>query len=261
MSGPPSGKSPAPVGSVISVPTRAILVKPHIDTKVTRDDFVAALRTARQSAAADVIEESTFSLCEAAIHIQTNISKTMLPVVFNPDTLPVMEAALVQRGHTSVKFRLLPALPPKDSPLKKLAQTAEKLNKVSDQLTVQIELIEREFKRLNLGVTAWVTISQDEDEDGNWTREELGYTRIGNRWGVALKTLSGMLGDESEPDETFSGFSDAPRQLRIRAVKYIPELIEQLSVEAEAMIAKLSPEVDEVSQLTQALLAIPEVKK
>jgi hypothetical protein len=41
----------------------------------------------------------------------------------------------------------------------------------------------------------------------------------------------------------------------MRAVRHIPKLIDQLSVEAEAMIEKLSPEVEEVSALARALQA------
>ncbi len=224
------------------------------------------------------MKECEFSIVGDTIEIQTTLSKTMLPVIFNSDAERTLHAALEQRGEGKYKIRLLarptgtkepvPAveelqqsvsISDSDSnaisaPFKKLIESAAKLNKVSDQLTSQIEEIDGALKRLNLGVSAWVTVEEEMDEDdSSWSREELGYTRIGNRWGVALKTSSGFFGDPSQTDGNFYSFSDAPRELRIRAVRQIPRLIECLSVEAENMIATLAPKVEEVAELIHTL--------
>jgi len=244
--------------------------KPQVTAEGAKSAFLGLLGSAvGYEAISQKIEESTFSLVGDTLEIQTNLSAAMLPLVMNEDISSLMEGALhgCGAGNIGVKFlaaKADTAAPGSSSgsfrtsapPFKRLVESAAKLNKVSDQLTTQIEQIDAALRGLNLGVTAWVTISSNEDEDGNWSKEQLGYARIGSRWGVALKTCLGMRGVISDSDDdTFSAFADAPRQLRIRAIPHIPKLIDQLSVEAEAMIAKLSPEVDEVSALAVALQA------
>ena len=232
--------------------------KPKITSEGAKSAFLGVLgRAATYEAAAKKIKEATFRVVENTLEIHTNLSATMIHMLFEGEVHTLLDGVLAERGAGNIKIKFLPALrneatstePPQSdtlsAPFKRLVDSAAKLNKVSDQLTIQIEQIDAALKNLNLGVTAWVMIAENEDEDGNWIEEELGYTRIGSRWGVALRTHSG----------TFSAFADAPRPLRIRAVPHIPKLIDQLSVEAEAMIAKLSPEVDEVSALALALQA------
>jgi hypothetical protein len=243
--------------------------KPKITSEGAKSAFLGVLgRAATYEAAAKKIKEATFRVVENTLEIHTNLSATMIHMLFEGEVHTLLDGVLAERGAGNIKIKFLPALrneatstePPQSdtlsAPFKRLVDSAAKLNKVSDQLTIQIEQIDAALKNLNLGVTAWVMIAENEDEDGNWIEEELGYTRIGSRWGVALRTHSGTRGtDPNHPDETFSAFADAPRPLRIRAVPHIPKLIDQLSVEAEAMIAKLSPEVDEVSALALALQA------
>ncbi|MBB5055786.1 hypothetical protein HDF16_000455 [Granulicella aggregans] len=256
------GKVAGVAGSVAKLPIRSI-AKP-IAPQSAKDLLVGALAVATgHQQASDMLQNAALSLVGSTLEIQTELSAAMLRLLFNAQAMQLMQSALKERGGGNITIKLLPAIADKveseaakvatPSPaLLRLAESAARLNKVSDQLTTQIEQIDAALKRLNLGVATWVTISEIEDEDGNWSREQLGYVRIGSRWGVALRSSSGMRGDPGEPDETFSAFADAPRQLRIRAVEHIPKLLDQLSGEAEAMIAKLSPKVDEISELTLA---------
>ncbi len=239
--------------------------KPQATPEGVKSAFLGLLgRAATYKAAAKKLEESTFRVVGDTLEIQTNLSAPMMNMLFEADVHTLLEKALIERGAGNLKIKFLsapwsetssesPVSGTLSAPFKRLVDSAAKLNKVSDQLTTQIEQIDAALKSLNLGVAAWVTVTSTEDEDGNCVVEELGYVRIGNRWGVALKTASGVRGEQG--DGTFSAFADAPRQLRIRAVPHIPKLIDQLSVEAEAMVAKLSPEVDEVSALALALQA------
>ena len=63
---------------------------------------------------------------------------------------------------------------------------------------------------------------------GNWWSRELGYTRVRDVWGVALKTASGNYGNDEHDDETIYLFKDAPRWMRLEAVASIPDLLEAL---------------------------------
>jgi hypothetical protein len=265
------GKPPVPVAPL---PTP----KPQVTPEGAKSAFLGVLgRAVTYDAAAKMIEEATFRVVGNTLEIQTNISAPLMNMLFEGEVHTLLDGALAERGAGNIKIKFLPALwketatesPVSEmlsAPFKRLAESAAKLNKVSDQLTIQIEQIDAALKRLNLGVTAWVTISENEDEDGNWSQEQIGYVRIGSRWGIALRSRSAVRGDPGDPDETFSAFADAPRQLRIRAVEFIPKLLDQISAEAEAMVAKLSPKIDEISKLTLAFntfndVSAAEVKK
>lgn len=132
---------------------------------------------------------------------------------------------------------------------------AVSLNSLSDTMTAQVARIEAELKKLNLGVSAWVTVREEQPSMDlkDWNKEELGYVRIGKRWGVALKvtrTVDGAV------DEQFSAFGDSPRSVRIRSVEYFPALMAALVESANSMITKLSPEVEAVARFADALEGI-----
>ena len=109
-----------------------------------------------------------------------------------------------------------------------LAVLASQLNAASDELTKPIEELDTDLKQLNLGIPAWVTISKSEDESGEyWSTEEIGYTKLNNKWGIALRTCSG---DYSYPPGDTANewhFADAPRGLRIRGIEHIPALLDE----------------------------------
>ena len=278
MSPSSTGKSPVVLGDSPKLP---VPPKARLQLAGVRRLFQAALdgRPGGQSASKQ-IADAGFTFDGKTITVRTKLSPTLLPMVFNAPTMQILESALAEHGHSDISIEYWPLsergtlapperpvtnVPPPpaaiSAPLQRLADSAAKLNSVSDELTKHVEQIDAALKRLNLGVTAWVTISQSEDEDGNCSGEKLGYARIGSRWGMALRTYEGVRGDPNPPDETFSAFADAPRQLRIRAVEHIPKLLDQLSTEAEAMIANLSPKLDEIGELTSALRTTTEVKK
>jgi hypothetical protein len=255
----PMGQAPVvTVHPPPTVPPPPQNLKSQIDLQATKGVLAGRLANAvNLDAAAKKLNEAMFSLSGNTLQIQTNLSATMVRMLFNDEAMHLMESALIERGAGNIKIKLLPASISVEvdaaAPFRRLAASAEKLNNVSDQLTTQIEKIDAALKRFNLGVPAWVTIEDYSDEEGNCTKEELGYARIGNRWGIVLRTQFEALGNPGLPDETFSAFADAPRQLRMRAVQHIPALIDQLSVEAEATIANLTPKLDEVSELATTL--------
>ncbi|MGA2592653.1 MAG: hypothetical protein ABSH32_22300 [Bryobacteraceae bacterium] len=75
---------------------------------------------------------------------------------------------------------------------RQLAAAAANLNSVSDELGKSIEELDTDLKKLNLGISAWVTIFEDQAEGGeHWYTEQIGYTKINNKWGIALRTCSG----------------------------------------------------------------------
>ncbi len=137
----------------------------------------------------------------------------------------------------------------------KLSAAAKDLNKVSDELGQAITSIDYILQRLNLGVPTWVTIHGGEDQYNGmeyWSRD-VGYAKIGSRWGIALCTRKG---DYNSPDEEeFEAwlFNDAPRWLRVEGVEKIPDLLEELIKNTEQTTKKIKGKIDHAKQLAEAL--------
>ena len=141
--------------------------------------------------------------------------------------------------------------------LPSLAATAVNLNEASKKLSAVIERIDDAIQRLNLGVTAWVTVQAGNENKGLyfWV-EELGYSRNARKWGLTLTRRAGFEGagvlDELNEDENWP-FNDAPRSLRIKAVPKIPELIKELDREAKEVAEQISASVNETVPLVEAI--------
>jgi hypothetical protein len=136
-----------------------------------------------------------------------------------------------------------------------LVGTASQLNSASDHLTSVIDRLDAGLKKLNLGVTAWVEVRRDENpDDCEFITENLGYMRIGSKWGIALRTIEGTRGDDPRNfDDQLWLFTDAPRELRLRAVDKIPKLIAELDRAAKELTKRLITKIDEVNELAAAI--------
>ena len=70
---------------------------------------IDALRQAKQSTAADAVEDSVWTIAEGEMRIQTELSKVMLPVVLNPEAEKIVRAVVQKAGIARVT--LLPGAP------------------------------------------------------------------------------------------------------------------------------------------------------
>ena len=120
----------------------------------------------------------------------------------------------------------------------RLTASAAELNAASDELAKPIRSIDASLQKLNLGVTAWVSVagSVDQDREYFWDRS-IGYQKVAGSWGVAICAESGSLGDE--PVAEVWRFNDAPRLYRLESIEKLPELIEKLADAATDTTAKL----------------------
>jgi hypothetical protein len=138
----------------------------------------------------------------------------------------------------------------------RLIATASKLNEASDELTATVSRLDAALKKINLGVPAWVDIKNETNDENEFLQERIGYLRIGARWGVALNTVQGFQGDDPRNfDDNLWLFTDATRELRLRAVEYIPELIEELDRAANKVAKRVVSKIKEVDELTSAIEA------
>lgn len=146
----------------------------------------------------------------------------------------------------SLNFRI-------SSSYRQLTQAATELNTVSDELGKFVSALDAALRRLNLGITTWIRLESREDGSGNYTKRDLGYAKVGNKWGIALRTMSGNHNavEDSSVEEWL--FNDAPRALRIESVEKLPDLFENLVKEAEAATRQIRSRTDHAQQLAGAL--------
>ncbi len=136
-----------------------------------------------------------------------------------------------------------------------LSASAINLNAASDELRQTILVLEEALKKLNLGISTWVKITGNEEANGDFWSRDLGYARVGGKWGIALRELSGNYAyDEYEKDETWL-FNDAPRWLRIDGVGKIPDLLENLTKQADDTTQKIRKKTTEANELATAITA------
>jgi hypothetical protein len=123
-----------------------------------------------------------------------------------------------------------------------LKEIANELNLTSDNFNKIIVSLEEE---IGIGITTWVRVAgQDDDEFHEFWSRELGYTKIDNKWGLAIRETTGNHISKVRERKIWA-FNHAPRPYRIEALVMIPELLEKLKKFAIKTIKKLGESIDE----------------
>ena len=139
------------------------------------------------------------------------------------------------------------------SSYQQLTQAATELNAVSDELGKFVTALDAALRRLNLGIATWLRLESREDGSGNYTKRDLGYAKIGNKWGIALRTMSGNHNDVEDSSVEEWLFNDAPRALRIESVEKLPDLFESLVKEADVATKQIRTKMERAQALASAL--------
>ncbi len=153
------------------------------------------------------------------------------------------------------------------STYRQLSIAATSLNTASDNLGKAIAVFDAALKKLNLGVSAWVNVSQGYDEnDGDWWNRGIGYAKIGDTWGIALRTQNGSSNCPDRDTEERWLFNDGPRWMRVESIAKIPDLLEALLKQAEDTTSKIKTKTEELLALAAAMSKVqddpqPEQKK
>jgi hypothetical protein len=134
-----------------------------------------------------------------------------------------------------------------------LSALASDLNASSDKLGASIAALDNALRRLNLGVSSWVHFSESHSEDNfHFHFEDIGYAKIGPKWGLAIRTVTGNERDDCDDVDEWP-FNESPRALRVEAVKKVPELLDQLIQDANKMINEVEAQVERVDLLAAAI--------
>jgi hypothetical protein len=143
------------------------------------------------------------------------------------------------------------------STFKRLSHAASDLNAASDELNKPIQAYEAALKKLGLGIPAWVELS-GADSGGQWWERSVGYTRLKDRWGIALRTRQGIHSREDNDEEELWPFNDAPRWMRIEAVAKLADLLEALLKQAEDTTQKIRKKLALANELADAIGKVPD---
>jgi hypothetical protein len=135
---------------------------------------------------------------------------------------------------------------------KRLAASAESLSFKSDEFSKQVAVLEAALKRLNLGLVAWERMRGGEDKAGNFWSEDVGYARIGGKWGIAIRERRGNTNAGTEEIEEWL-FNDAPRPLRISAIDQMPGLLNKLVTSASQTARRIEEKTAQAKSLATAL--------
>jgi hypothetical protein len=135
--------------------------------------------------------------------------------------------------------------------IQKLSIVATDLNNASNELNQAISAIDTVLQSLNIGLPTWTKIQDGNglpDDERYWQRD-IGYAKIGNKWGIALRDVAGHYNfpDDEHCDSWL--FNDAPRWLRIEGIAKIPDLLEDLIKNTEETTKKVKTKTSEVIEL------------
>lgn len=144
----------------------------------------------------------------------------------------------------------------------KLKNTTETLNTAADKATVKLKELSEwlsengpcipVYLEPNSNAAAHLRINKAvyAERESNWekgTNYYLGYDRHGSKWALVFKEEKWKASDDinwSAPDVeeiVYHSINGIPRIVRIKAVKYLDELVAKISEEAE----KLAEEITE----------------
>lgn len=136
-----------------------------------------------------------------------------------------------------------------------LSSAATSLNTASDELTKAVGVLDDALRKLNIGLTIWITVS-------TWSEEEragegqIGYCKVSGKWGIALRYVWGLHAQSLDEVDGLWLFNDAPRDLRLAGVDKIPELIEALGQEASETTKRVQEKTKQVRDLAAAVAEI-----
>ena len=119
-----------------------------------------------------------------------------------------------------------------------------RLNESSDLLIESIKLVEAKLASMRLGVEAWVkepleteTTLDDKGDPQDKLTTWFGYAKVGADWGLYIRENSERWDEcDGSPWPSFVRLQQASRELRIKAIQQLPDLIKELEARAEAAL-------------------------
>jgi prefoldin subunit 5 len=142
-----------------------------------------------------------------------------------------------------------------------LSVVASSLNSASDELTKVVGILDGALQKLNIGLSVWVDYANRAEQPGEIDEDQIGYCKVNGKWGIGLRRVWGNSNEEFFDSEGPWLFNDSPREMRLKSVDKIPELIEALSKAATEMTKKVQEKTQGVRELAGVIEQIASADK
>jgi hypothetical protein len=147
------------------------------------------------------------------------------------------------------------------SNFQKLSAVASSLNSASDELTKVVSVLDDAIRSLNIGLTVWIDFNSHVAEAPEYDNDQIGYCKLNGKWGIALQRVWGDYQSDYYQSDGPWLFNDAPRDMRLKSVDKIPDLIEKLGKEALETTKNVHEKTQSVRELADAIAQITNPEK
>ena len=121
--------------SSIEVPPPTPQAAGAADLQAAAVEALFAAKT--HNSAAEQLEETTWTLADGELRIQTSLSKQMMATIFRPDVEAILKGALRSKGFTGAKVSFLAGTPEQKSKTPRAPRTGSVQAKALEHPTVQ----------------------------------------------------------------------------------------------------------------------------
>lgn len=145
---------------------------------------------------------------------------------------------------------------------KALSEASPSLNTASDELTKSVAILDESLKKLNIGLTVWVSFRFRGPFQGSdpYDEDQIGYCKVNGTWGIALRHIWGEEPDWFNEEGPWL-FHDASREMRLYSVDKIPDVIEALAKEALSTTKQIQEKTKQVLELASVVKEIADAPK
>jgi hypothetical protein len=135
---------------------------------------------------------------------------------------------------------------------KQLHASAVQLQNATNDFVKVTAPLDELLQKLNLGVECWVRVNKWSFDHGVERYHDLGYSKVGSDWGVAIRAIdTNDCGEQLSHDVWL--FNEAPRTMRIDAIGKVPDLLDELTKKAEKFTRKVRESTDTARDVVNAL--------
>jgi len=129
-----------------------------------------------------------------------------------------------------------------------LNKSASELNAGTETVNSILASVETRLIKMNLGFEVWVpdSLTSIQISEYMYQDTELGFAKIGTDWSLAVRVREGKRDPRSGDFDWYplpipgsTRLLDASRQVRIKALQHIPELLEALKSKADEATATI----------------------
>ena len=138
------------------------------------------------------------------------------------------------------------------SSYQKLLTAATELNSASDRFSKLVAEIDATLKPLNVGIVSWVKMGTGWCDEHSSGYDQVGYAKVGGKWCIALSSVE-EYDDRPEDHWEIWAFGDGPRRLRLKAIDYLPDLLDDLAQKAVSETKDVAKRTSDLEHLVSAL--------